>query len=108
MNFDTADTNRSVLDVGQVKPALVGGDIGNVTDLGFDWPCRREGLFEQVRRYRIGVFRVRRRLESPFLFAAQTKLPPQPRDPVTSSVKSLHGQFRLHAQRSMRRDAACC
>ena len=44
------------------------------------------------------MIRVRRRLELPLLLAAQSKLPPQPNDPIAASAEALCVQFRLRAQ----------
>ena len=91
-------TGEDVLDARQVEPSFVGGDIRDIADPGFVWSRRREGLLQQVRRHREAMARIRRRLELALLLATQAKFPPQPNDPITTSVKALRDQFRLQTQ----------
>lgn len=90
---------KDVLDACQVKPPFVGGDVGDVTDPGFVRARRRKGLIQQVGRHRVAMLRIRRRLELPFLLAAQSKFPPRSNDAVTPCVESLRDQLWLQAQR---------
>ncbi len=89
---------EQVDDDGQVQPALLCPDVGDVGAPFFVRACRREILIEQVRRHRPGVVTIRGPLEPPLLPRPQPILTHQARCPAAADMQAIVAQVSRHAR----------
>ncbi len=89
---------EQVDDDGQVQPALLCPDVGDVGAPFFVRARRREILIKQVRRHRPGVVTVRGPLEPPLLPRPQPILTHQARRPTAANMQAIVAQVARHAR----------
>jgi len=91
-----------VLDCRQIKPAFIGGNVGDVGNPGGVRCSDVEVLLQEVRSYRQIVPRIGCRPEHPFLPTSQTELASQPLDPVEADCNAVNlGQLFLNFFRAI-------